>query len=95
MIALDGQYETFLDEVQGDRRRLDEATQRRRLMEQEARGGVGGGPLRLWPRNRCSCGCSRGNEAFARDIGREQGQFCREKPRQSVRKSVTPAPVSC
>ena len=29
MIALQGQYEPFLDEVQGDRRRLDEATQRR------------------------------------------------------------------
>ena len=45
MIARDGQYEPFLDEVQGDRRRLDEATQRRRLMEQEARtGGVGREP---------------------------------------------------
>ncbi|MDG2518404.1 zonular occludens toxin domain-containing protein [Lysobacter soli] len=45
MIALDGQYEPFLDEVQGDRRRLDEATQRRQLMQQEiSRGGVGGTP---------------------------------------------------
>ncbi|MDI9238642.1 hypothetical protein QLQ15_06895 [Lysobacter sp. LF1] len=40
MIAKDGQYEPFLDEVQGDRRRLDEVTQRRRLLEHEVRAGV-------------------------------------------------------
>ena len=39
MIALDGQYEPFLDEVQGDRRRLDEVTQRRHLLESEVRRG--------------------------------------------------------
>jgi len=53
MIALQGQYEPFLDEVKGDRRRLDDATQLRRLAEQESRGGgVGESPLRLWPRTR-------------------------------------------
>jgi hypothetical protein len=53
MIALQGQYEPFLDEVQGDRRRLDDATQLRRLAEQQSRGGgVGASPLRLWPRTR-------------------------------------------
>ena len=47
MIAIDGQYEPFLDEVQGDRRRPDEATQRRQLMEREiSAGGVGASPLR-------------------------------------------------
>lgn len=45
MIALDGQYEPFLDEVQGDRRRLDDVTQRRQLMERQVEGGgVGGEP---------------------------------------------------
>ena len=39
------QYEPFLDEVQGDRRRLDDVTQLRRLAEQQSRGGgVGGEP---------------------------------------------------
>lgn len=38
MIALQGQYEPFLDEVLGDRRRLDDATQLRRLAEQQSRG---------------------------------------------------------
>jgi hypothetical protein len=46
MIARDGQYEPFLDEVQGDRRRLDDATQRRQLVERQnsSPGGVGGTP---------------------------------------------------
>jgi hypothetical protein len=35
MIAVDGQYEPFLDEVEGDRRRLDATTQLRRLASQE------------------------------------------------------------
>jgi hypothetical protein len=45
MIAIDGQYEPFLDEVQGDRKRLDATTQLRRLAEQEvsAPGQSGGG----------------------------------------------------
>lgn len=46
MIAMDGQYEPFLDEVQGDRRRLDEATQRRQLLDRQVAGAgaVGGEP---------------------------------------------------
>jgi len=46
MIARQGQYEPFLDEIQGDRQRLDEVTQRRQLAEaaERGRGGVGGSP---------------------------------------------------
>ncbi|QSX75880.1 zonular occludens toxin family protein [Lysobacter arenosi] len=57
MIARDGQYEPFLDEVQGDRNRLDDATQLRRLAERQERqgergGGVGASPLRIRTRTR-------------------------------------------
>lgn len=36
MIAREGQYEPFRDEVIGDRRRLDSETQRRQLYERDA-----------------------------------------------------------
>lgn len=48
MIAREGQYEPFRDEVIGDRRRLDEGTQRRELSERIARESARpGDPLAL------------------------------------------------